>query len=96
MRYVDDRDGTERVTHTTVVVGRDTCLSGWGEASAGISYAGWACRDEDLAAVREWVEGRSDMAGVRVVDDRWRPSGKGDHYHTYSVTPGHPAISEKN
>jgi len=90
----DDRQDGEYPHHTELVIGRDTFLSGWGQAEGKISYAGWACRLEDLETVREWVESRSDMKDVKNVESLWTPSGSNWHFHIYVVTDGHTALQK--
>lgn len=79
---------------TVIVLGTDRFLSGWGGAEGGMSYAGWACRPEDLDAVEEWVEARGDMKRVRVVTNDYRPGPGCAHLTIYPVRPGHPALEE--
>ena len=88
----DDRTPQETFTHDNIVVGHDTFLSGWGKAESGTSYAGWACRAEDLDKVREWVTNRSDIRRVKVQSNAWKPWDTHDHYHIYVVNDGHPAL----
>ncbi len=89
----DDRDANQQTTHTLLVVGTDRCLSGWGGAACGASFAAWACQEEDLQEVTEWVERRSDMSRVRVVIDRpgMRYRASCAHLHIYVVGPDDPA-----
>lgn len=88
----DDRTPDERKTHTILVVGTDSFLSGWGEASGGLSYAAWACTSEQLPRVERWVRSRSDMKRVRIASDPYRPRCK--HLHVYVVDNEHPANRE--
>lgn len=88
----DDRTDEQRDTHSAIIVGRDTFLSGWGRAEGMDSFAGWACLPEDVQKVREWVEGRSDMEDVQTVDDDWEPE-QGALYHIYVVHKNHPATT---
>jgi formate-dependent nitrite reductase cytochrome c552 subunit len=91
----DDRTEAEKRTHTWLIVGTDTFLSGWGKASEGKSYAVWACRPEDRARVLSWVEGRSDMTRVREVseyEEKYRPRGCAD-CHVYVVGKSHPSLN---
>ena len=90
-QYLDDRTTDEKRTLTTIIAGKDTFLTGWGEADGVTSYAAWACTPEDRAKVLRWVRNRSDMAKVQSVDEAWRPS-VGSLYHIYAVNPGHPAL----
>jgi hypothetical protein len=78
----DDRTPEQRITHPIVVYGRDRFMSGWGGARGGYSWAGWACRREDVDRAERWVRGRSDMNYVRVGGDR--PRGRQvAHVHVY-------------
>ena len=89
----DDRTANSRRTHTVLVVGTDSFMSGWGLAP-GRSYAAWACRPEDQYRVYRWVRSRSEMKRVRVVGCDYRPRlGSGDHLHIYVVNDGHAALS---
>ena len=93
MTLQDDRtDAQRRYSHTAIIAGQDTFLSGWGGAEGGLSYAGWACEDKDIEKVFEWVEARSDMRLVKEVDDDYRPAGA-VHFHIYVVEAGHPALN---
>lgn len=83
-------------THRLLVVGTDKCLSNWGEASGGASYAAWACTYAQYPAVRQWVEARTDMSRVRDAVDMspsmpYRPKNCA-HLHIYVVTDNHPAL----
>lgn len=91
MKIQDDRTPEEKKTHSIIVVGTDSFLSGWGEAKGGVSYAGWACTSEQYTRVLEWVYNRSDMKRVRVVENSWRPKGVG-HAHIYVVHDNHPSL----
>lgn len=82
--FEDDRTGEQRQTHTLAVIGTDSFMSGWGGAEGGLSYAGWACTPEQLNDCREWVEGRSEMKRVRVIElDSYRPTAKHTHIYVY-------------
>lgn len=87
----DDRTAEQKRELTTIIVGLDTFLSGWGPATKDNSYAGWACSPANREAVKHWVTSRSDMTQVRVVDNDYRPQ-RAAHYHIYTVTAGHPAL----
>lgn len=92
MEVQDDRSIGQMHTYRIAFGGRDSFLSGWGQAKGGVSLAFWACRSEDAPKVRAWVEARSDIPRVREVDLRdYRPSGRG-HCHIYVVDEGHPAL----
>jgi hypothetical protein len=94
----DDRTPEQMQTHRVLIVATDRCLSSWGGAEGGSSYAAWACTGMDSFKVESWVRARSDMKRVRVTFDDgagapYRP-GKGcAHLHIYVVTEGHPALS---
>lgn len=93
MKIQDDRTHEQRKTHRVLVIGTDTCLSGWGGASGGASYAAWACEPKDKAKVLSWVEGRQDMKRVRVVYGSYQPNPRHcAHLHIYVVEDGHTAL----
>ena len=74
-RYLNDRrSDEEKETHTCLVGGRDTFMSGWGhefdnEPSA--SYAFWACTPELRDNVMEHVCNRDEFKNVKVRDEKW-------------------------
>ena len=39
----DDRTLEQKKTHTSLIIGTDSFLSGGGEADKGKSFAAWAC-----------------------------------------------------
>lgn len=83
MIYKDDRTIEQHTTHQTVIWGRDKFLSGWGQATGGYSWAGWACKPEDTAACLQWVQSRGDMRYIRVGGSR--PKGRAvKHVHVYT------------
>ncbi len=90
MTFEDDRTEGERLTHHVIWAGTDSFMSGWGHASGGKSYAGWACRPQDTMRVERWVRSRSDMQRVREVGNDWRP--RAAHTHVYVVGTDHPAL----
>jgi hypothetical protein len=79
----DDRTPTQKVTHRLAVIGTDRCLSGWGGAAGGLSYAGWACTPDTVDACERWVRSRGDMRRVRVVSLPYRPKRPCVHFHLY-------------
>jgi hypothetical protein len=83
----DDRTAEQKRTHTLIVLATDRWMSGWGKASGGASYAGWACTPEDLDACEAWVSQRSDMRNVRVVGGNYRPRAGAGHCRVYVWTP---------
>jgi hypothetical protein len=92
----DDRTPEQKKTHTWLIIGTDSFMSGWGKANGGKSYAAWACLPEKAERVFSWVSGRSDMKRVRESSEaygsKWRPSGIG-HAHIYVVENDHPALA---
>jgi hypothetical protein len=93
MTYRDDRTKEERITHPVIVLGTDSFMSGWGECRGGTSYAGWACRVEDLDRVERWVRARSEMLRVRIVGGEYRPGNLPGDCHVYVVNDGHASLS---
>ena len=93
MITVDDRTGEQKKTHYLAVVGRDSFLSGWGEAIDGYSQAAWACAPGvDIRWVERWVHNRDDMEDVNLVDLRtYRPPRDTTHFHIYVCGLDHPA-----
>lgn len=91
MQMQDDREGNT-FTYPIVIGGVDNFLSGWGKASNVLSYAGWACKEEDKDKVLEWIKNRGDIRKVKERDKDWRPAGNG-HCHIYVVREGHPALA---
>ena len=92
MTLQDDRTAAEKITHTSLIGGTDSFMSGWGKASDGPSYAFWACRPEDADAVEAWVRDGGDMQRVREVGSDYRPSRDGGHCHIYVVHEAHAAL----
>ena len=93
MIYRDDRTKEERDTHPVIVLGTDSFMSGWGKCRDGTSYAGWACRYEDLDKVLRWVHSRSEMKRVRTVCSDYRPGSLPGDCHIYVVNEGHRSLS---
>ena len=94
MTIRDDRTEDQQETHIVGVVGRDRVLSGWGPVNNGHSYACWACLSEHEEAVKTWVQGRSDIVNVIVVDLETHDFGTqmGSDLHIYAITQNHPAL----
>ena len=93
--YEDDRTPEQKQSHTVLIAGTDSFMSGWGMAEGGASMCAWACRPEHASKVERWVRSRGDMKQVRQVSDPWRPNAA--HTHIYVVpdpTPEyrHPAL----
>ena len=88
----DRRSPEEHITHTTIVMGVDIPLSGWGLATGGTSVAAWACRPDDLDRVEAWVRNRRDLEHVTVTDGVHVPAGC-VHYSLYVVHTEHTALS---
>lgn len=98
MQIQDDRTEAEKWSHTVYVVGHDKGMSGWGKASGGASWAGWACRPEDEERVLAWVRARGDLRQIGVHSHLFgfqRKDRRG-HLHVYVVRSGHPALQSKN
>lgn len=94
MEFVDDRTAEQKKTHRFIVLMTDAFMSGWGKATGGVSYAGWACRHEHIDAVECWVRSRGDARRVRIVGGDYRPrAGTVGHCHIYAVEPGHRALA---
>jgi hypothetical protein len=92
-RLEDDRTSAAKHSHTILVGGIDSFLSGWGPCEGGKSYAFWACRPEDADRAALWVRARGDMRWVRMRQGDYRPSiGPRDHCHIYVVGENHPAL----
>ena len=90
----DDRTAAERETHTVIVLGTDSFMSGWGECrDGGTSYAGWACKPEHLDAVERWVRSRDEMHSVYVENGDYIPPQVSGHCHIYVVNDNHRALS---
>jgi hypothetical protein len=89
----DDRTEEQKKEYTYLIGGRDSCLSGWGLASNGSSYAYWACKKEDVEKVLSWVSKRSDMRNVGVYRNNPPYKASRHHVHVYMVEDGHPALS---
>lgn len=79
----DDRTPEQRKTHTLIVLGTDSFMSGWGQAKNGASYAGWACTPDTIDAVEDRIRARSDMKRVRIVGGDYRPGPYCAHCHIY-------------
>jgi len=94
MPTIDDRRTSAQgpAAFPFLVVGTDRCLSGWGGAAGGMSYAAWACCATDVDRVERWVAKRSDMQRVRVVRaEGYRPGHGCAHLTIYPVHAAHPA-----
>lgn len=87
----DHRTTTQKHTHTVLVHGIDTFLSGWGHAANGASVAAWACTPEDVREVHAWVESRSDIIEVQIAWDGNPPSDC-EQLSIYAVDDNHPAM----
>jgi len=82
MKMQDDRTEEQKQTHTWLIIGTDSFMSGWGEAKGGVSYAAWACKPEDRQQCYRMVSARPEMKRVRETADPYRPKGVG-HCHIY-------------
>lgn len=97
MKIQDDRhdfnEVSEVITHTNLIGGKDSFMSGWGRAKHGVSYAYWACTDDQVDRVIQWICSRSDQPNPKHIDDTQLPKGgPDDHLHIYCVRDGHPAL----
>lgn len=90
----DDRETNYEKALPNLVIGQDTFLSGWGDVGYGLAYCAWACSDEHLDTVKTWVKSRSDMKGVRIVDNKYVPQDA-THYHIYVVGDNHSSLKRK-
>lgn len=82
MTMQDDRTSDQKRTHILAWVGTDPGMSGWGGATGGMSYAGWAFESGYQNACESFVRQRGDMKRVRLVDLRtYRPNAA--HTHIY-------------
>lgn len=93
MTKQDDRTPEQKQTHVWGVVARDKFMSNWGGASQGASRCAWACAPGvNTDRVFNWVNGRSEMIYVNLVDLRtYRPPSGTAHFHIYVCNEGHPA-----
>lgn len=90
-QFKDDRTPKQHVTHTELIGGLDTFMSGWGRAEGKRSFAYWACEPSDVDQVRRWVRGRGD---IQMGERHEAHCDHGDALvHIYVVTPTHPALS---
>lgn len=87
----DHRTAAQKHTHTVLIHGVDTCLSGWGHATNGTSVAAWACTPDVVPEVRAWVESRSDIIEVQIAWDGNPPSDC-KQLSIYVVDANHPAM----
>lgn len=69
-----------------MVVMTDRCLSGWGQATGGPSYAAWPFPDGELSHIESWVRSRTDAMRVRIVLPSYRPSSGPGHCHIYAYS----------
>ena len=97
-KYLEDnRTDEQMATHTIVIGGYDSWLSGWGKASGGDSYCGWACRPENADTVFEWVKKRGDISRVTrklSTTRNFRLPRLCVHYRIYCVTENHLALGK--
>ena len=91
----DDRTAAQKKSHTWLVIGTDSFLSGRGCTTGGKSYAVWACKPINADQIFAWVNNRSDMTRVREHDETtstYWPRGS-IHCHIYVVNETHPALN---
>lgn len=91
----DDRTAEQQATHRWAVVAKDRFMSGWGGARGVASRCAWAVApDLDVERVLRWVQSRSEMRYVNVVDLRSYRAPRGTaHFHIYVAGPEHPAFA---
>jgi len=92
MKLFDRRTEIEKKIYPIMVIAtdRETFESeGWPEG--GKSFAGWACRPEDVDEVMRWAKAQPGMLRVRRVGSNYRPSGEG-LCSVCIVGGGHPAV----
>ena len=97
MQYFDDRTLEQKATHRWLVIAKDRFMSGWGGASGGASWCGWACDSlANAERLESWVNGRNEMRRVRIVKDegkRLRLARACVHFHLYHADAStHPAF----
>ena len=93
MTIEDRRTEDQKQTHTHLVIGYDSFMSGWGKCEND-SYACWACREEDVETVKRWVLDRKDLGNVHVSTTIDVGGNRGDHFSIYPVTEGHCSLQE--
>jgi len=83
----DDRNEKQLISHIWGVVARDNHMSGWGGASGGYSRCAWALDSYEKAEYfKRWVDSRSEMKYVNIVDLRTYRAPRGTaHFHIYVV-----------
>ena len=81
MIFQDDR--TPEQKGWLICLMTDRCLSGWGQAEGGPSYAGWAFPDGEASRCETWVSQRGDAMRVRIVLGSYRPPAGPGHCHIY-------------
>ena len=79
----DERTPEQHKTHTLIVLMTDRFMSGWGQATGGYSYAGWACTPALLDTIEQRIRARSDAMRVRIVGGNYRPPAGPGHCHIY-------------
>ena len=100
----DQRTDKEKETSNYFVMGRDTFMSGWGEAEDKLSYAVWFCETkEQYDLLLSWVKDRGDMKHVEGGDaekfdaylkTRFAYPSIVDHITLYATSKYHPAYTE--
>ncbi len=75
LRLKDYRAPQEHKKYPFIVIAQDTGPhpEHQGDDHAGPRLAGWACMEDHVLQVREWVRGQKEMLNVRIVDNQWRP-----------------------
>jgi len=95
MEISDERTEEQKKTHRWAVVARDKFMSGWGGASGGTSRCAWAVPEGiNIDRVFNWVDSRSEMVYVNIVDLKtYRPPRGTAHFSIYVVEPGDDAAT---
>jgi hypothetical protein len=93
-RYLNDRrSDDEKKTHTCLVGGKDSFMSGWGheyDNEPPESWAFWACTPDLEDTVEEWVQSRDEFSKVKVRTEKWiDEKSKDARISIHVVTPSH-------
>ena len=89
----DKREEKHFKTHTCCVTAVDTCMSGWGSATNGLSYCVWVCKPQHVDQLYDWVCSRDEMKNVNFYYSfkKMYPK-KNDHLAIYVVKDNHPCL----
>lgn len=99
LRHLTDRrSDEEKKTHTKLVGGYDTCLSGWGNeiGQPEGSWAFWACTDEQVPTVLAWIKTRDEFRKIRLYTEAWAEKKSIDaRVSIYVITDDHRYADKK-